>query len=733
MRFNLPVKLRGTSGLTMFFIALLLMLSANTLAQKKDSVEIYDMSLEELMQIEVTTATKTSAKIDEVPSIIDVITGEQIKQRGYQNLAQVLNDIANNHEDRANWGIGEPLNQNVGFGFRFDTGQNILMLFNGQRLNAFLPGNRFGGEEYLLSNIERIEIVRGPGSALYGSNAFTAVVNVITKHVSDKQGDLFDVSTQYIPTSKGFTLGSTLLTGVGKGSISSSFRYLTEKGQNLKIQNSLFGNQTIRDGVDQAIDGEVVYKLGELNIFTKFTKQKRNTFTGFNGVNPSDMEDLKLSMYGYSAGANYNLKTGQKTSIKFSGGWHQDNWTEISLIPIFQVNSDGTQLILDSGGNPILDNVNLYRNGEDINTSFFMDGQGADTRSIDGEIQFTWNYLKKNNIVAGVYMSDDKILNAYRPTELNLIPLQFVPFRTIRDQANNWLFDLSPSRRTVATYAQGDYHITSNFLFSAGARLDLYSGTGVLKEQKYSEFNPRFGFTYLTEGAGSFKVLYGKATRVPNGFETLSSVSILGNPANTAERISTLQIQWTNNWNSFVRTELGGFNSSISNRLETNANLSDELLAQGYIGQFVNVGNNLKQRNNGIDGKIVVKSGRITANMNFTQYFGSDDGRGNAIAYIPNTMVNMDFNISADWLNINFGFNYRGGFKQPASDLRNPVKDYLIGRLNLIASPSSHLSFRLTGKNIFNTQYQYPSSSQSFINHFPARGIELMGGATYSF
>jgi outer membrane receptor for ferrienterochelin and colicin len=125
----------------------------------KDSSDIYTLSLEELMNIKVTTATKAVGKVDAVPAVIEVFTRELIKERGYQTLAQILNDIQGNHEDRSNWGIGEPVNQNVGFGFRFDTGQNMLLLFNGQRLNAFLPGNRFGGEEYLLDNIERIEII----------------------------------------------------------------------------------------------------------------------------------------------------------------------------------------------------------------------------------------------------------------------------------------------------------------------------------------------------------------------------------------------------------------------------------------------------------------------------------------------------------------------------------------------------------------------------------------------
>src|SRR5258707_8509177 len=221
---------------------LFLTCTLDSLAQKGDTIS-YDLSLEELLNIKISTATKTAVGIEEVPAATEVITIEQILQRGYQNLGQVLNDIADNHEDRSNWGIGEPLNQNVGLGFRFDTGQNILLLFNGQRLNAFLPGNRFGGEEYLLNTIERIEIIRGPGSALYGSNAFTAVVNIISKSTINKQSGNVQMGSEYIPTSKGFASAGSVNSSFGKeGFFSGSFRYFTEAGQTLTVSNSLFGN-----------------------------------------------------------------------------------------------------------------------------------------------------------------------------------------------------------------------------------------------------------------------------------------------------------------------------------------------------------------------------------------------------------------------------------------------------------------------------------------------------------
>lgn len=687
--------------------------------------DLFELSLEDLLNLEMTTATKTAGKSDVAPAITEIITSDQILQRGYQNLGQLLNDIANNHQDRSNWGIGEPVHQNVGFGFRFDSGQNILLLFNGQRLNAFLPGNRFGGEEYLLDNIERIEIIRGPGSALYGTGAFTAVINIISKRISTNDEGLARAGVSVTPTAGGLAYTGSLLTPIAKkGSLNAAFRYSKEDGQELQVNNTLFGNQKLKDGINYTYDGEAVMSWANLNVQGKFTKQSRNTFTGFNAVNPTSMDELELYMHAYSLSIDYSKKI-QKSTFKISGGWHNDNWTEVALIPIFAPQ-------ITPGAPPQLDVVDLYRNGENIQTSFFIDGQGAVSRTWDVDGQWTYNYANANNIVLGVYLADDKVIDAVRPSELNLVPLQFYPFREIRDPENNWLFDLNASRQTLAFYAQADYHITKQLYLNVGARFDNFSGTGVLSTQKYSEFNPKMALVFDNEGMGTIKALAGTATRIPNGFETLSSVSILGDPNNTPERIQTYQLQWIKNWKANFRTEVGYFHSSISNRLETNANISDELRANGFIGQFLNVGNGIIQSNNGFDAKVVARFSKTMLQVNMTQYFNSNNGFGESIMYMPFTMLNIDYTVPVKWMSFNVGGNYRGGFEQPINDPREGIKDYFVARLNIVATPTTiPFQFSLMFKNLFNTDYYYPSSSLDFVNHFPARGLDVSIGLTY--
>jgi outer membrane receptor for ferrienterochelin and colicins len=681
----------------------------------------------------ISTATKVATRMDNIPTITEVISAQQIEQRGYRHLSDVLNDIPDNHQDRSNWGIGEPLNQNVGFGLRFDTGQNILILYNGQRLNGFLYGARFGGEEYLLTNIERIEIIRGGGSSLYGANAFTCVVNLISRQsLADGKTSSFDAGVVGNFNAGGIMGHASGIGKVGKeGVLSGALRYGTEEGQSLLVQNNLYGDAKLKDGLRHAIDAELFYKNKSFRIYSKMTDQNRNTFTGFNGVTPADLPQGRLSTFAYSLGTDYTLKASAKSEFKFQGGWHRDNWREVALVPIFRVNANGDSLVRDPQGSPILDNVSIVRNGDNKITPFLIDGQGATTESIDGEVQFTYKYNGFNNIVSGVYLNYDRIVSAERPSEIQLAPLAFAPFKTYSDFSNNWLFDLNASRLNTGVYAQIDYELSKRFLFNAGARLDMFSGTGALN-QSYSSFNPRGGLIYINRETGNFKLMYGEAFRAPNGVEALSSVTILGSPLNRPEQISMLQFQWAKNWGKSWRTELGGFRAEVQNALRTDANISESLQAQAFVGQFINVPGNEKTISNGVDGKVTYAAEKLEFEMNFTKIFGTNNGMGKAIAYVPQTMVNLKVNIPVGWLNINLSANHRADFTKAENDPRAAVGNYTLVNAKLIAKlKNTPIEFSLMGRNLLNADIRYPSSSTSFVNNFPARGVEIIAGVLY--
>jgi len=152
--------------------------------------ELASLSLFDLAKVKVTTASKRLQVVDETPSTVRVISAKQIFDRGYLTLEDALSDLP-----------GFQFRNIVGFNsYTFQRGipnQNnlILVLVDGIQINELNSGGFYGGGQYNLSNIDRIEVVYGPASALYGTNAISGIVNLITKKPEDNKG--FDLSGLY--------------------------------------------------------------------------------------------------------------------------------------------------------------------------------------------------------------------------------------------------------------------------------------------------------------------------------------------------------------------------------------------------------------------------------------------------------------------------------------------------------------------------------------------------------
>jgi outer membrane receptor protein involved in Fe transport len=144
----------------------------------KDTSALDVLSLEELLNVEIVTATKTATKITDVPAATSVITRQDIQRYGYRSLAEALARIpeAYTHFEGHNWGTDFR-----GF-FANNLARRTLYLINGHRINdRFHFGDFYPDVIGDLQDVEQIEVIRGPGAALYGSVAMTGVVNIITR------------------------------------------------------------------------------------------------------------------------------------------------------------------------------------------------------------------------------------------------------------------------------------------------------------------------------------------------------------------------------------------------------------------------------------------------------------------------------------------------------------------------------------------------------------------------
>src|SRR6267378_5798074 len=136
------------------------------------------VSLEELGQIEVTTASKVPVKATRTPAAIYVITHEDIRRSGATSIPEALRlapglEVARTDSDH--WAVGVR-----GFGGQFS--KSLLMMIDGRSVySPLFAGVYWQVQDTLLEDIERIEVIRGPGGTIWGANAVNGVINIITK------------------------------------------------------------------------------------------------------------------------------------------------------------------------------------------------------------------------------------------------------------------------------------------------------------------------------------------------------------------------------------------------------------------------------------------------------------------------------------------------------------------------------------------------------------------------
>jgi iron complex outermembrane receptor protein len=172
-----------------FIVFSMVLLPQCARAQDQDTVfdtkQLLSLSLEELMNIEVHSVSKRPEKLSEAASAVQVITQEDIKRSGATNLPEALRLAPNLQVAQVNshaWLISAR-------GFDAIFSNKLLVLIDGRNVySPLFAGVSWDAQNVLLEDIDRIEVISGPGAALWGANAVNGVVNIITKNANNTQG-----------------------------------------------------------------------------------------------------------------------------------------------------------------------------------------------------------------------------------------------------------------------------------------------------------------------------------------------------------------------------------------------------------------------------------------------------------------------------------------------------------------------------------------------------------------
>src|SRR5437762_12189923 len=179
----MPARVRWRRALV--FSALLA--SAGVGAQTMRVADLADLSIEELGNIQITSVSRHAERLSDAPASVFVITAEDIRRSGATSLPEALRIAPNLEVARVNansYSISAR-------GFNNTAGNKLLVLIDGRAVyTPLFSGVFWDVQDVVLEDVERIEVISGPGATLWGANAVNGVINIITKASGDTQGAL---------------------------------------------------------------------------------------------------------------------------------------------------------------------------------------------------------------------------------------------------------------------------------------------------------------------------------------------------------------------------------------------------------------------------------------------------------------------------------------------------------------------------------------------------------------
>ena len=439
---------------------------------------LFEMSLEELMDIEITGSTKTYKNPLSVPSSVTVFTQKDINQLGVSTLEELKNYVAGFSSRRS---YDNSITQNtVTRGYQSgEAGRDILIIIDGQRLNSNWNGGTSTFDANIaLDNIQRVEFIRGASSSVYGSNAFSAIINLIT--MKDKNQLNIKASTTSVNTSALLSHGSDDL------QVSAFIKGVVDDGNDytgLK-DTSKNGTTTAKDSYkSQNLYLQIKYK--DLSIVASHKKNKVEDFyiIGYldNDASRDILSDYLRMSYDYS-----QEKYTSQVAISYS--YKSDKMRSVYLNP--------------SLGNANADIVEVSTQMEWFNSYAFSSTQniqfGAEFQSIDSkEAKSSYENF------------------AYKET----------------------LFANLGVRNIYSLYFQYQAEFMKNFNFTAGVRYDKYSDFGDSVNPRLALV---YGVTEDTSLKFLYSSAFRAPSKVE--LDTVNNQTIIGNPNLQAENINTYEM-----------------------------------------------------------------------------------------------------------------------------------------------------------------------------------------------
>ncbi|TAK65224.1 TonB-dependent receptor [Methylobacter sp.] len=527
--------MRVEAALIVNCLALMLYCSDSARAASEKMDDFFAMSPAELAATPVTIATGTPMLVSQSAAVTSVITAEQIKSMGATELHEVLETVPGVHASIQ--ALTGDYNYSMR-GIQNASNSQILILLNGTRVTSAYRGTLMIGLELPIEAIQQVEVIRGPGSALYGADAFAGVINIITKKAKDIDGTTVGGRVGDHDSQSGWGQHGTTWAG---WDIATSLQYQHSGGDSGRVVKS--DSQTALDNAlgthashaPGSLDTQYENFNGHLNLQRKHWDIGFWAFSGENGLRAGAAGALDPK--GVINGEQY------VGDVRFSTEDWFENWEFIAhtsylhneLLANFRPFPENSVLPIGSDSNVDLltpSSLILFPQGVISNSD-----QTENIPSI--ELSSIYRGLRNHQLLvsAGFRYEDITVkqLTNFGPGVVD--PRMNVIGGSLTNVTGTPFVFLPSTHRSVWSYVvQDEWRFADDWQLTAGVRYDDYSDFG-------GTVNPRMALVWDINTQMTSKLLYGKAFRAPNFTEqgNQNNPVQLGNKSLKPETINTYE------------------------------------------------------------------------------------------------------------------------------------------------------------------------------------------------
>ena len=668
------------------------LLFSGVLYAEEDFDKFASMSLEELLDVEVYGATLTSQKNKDAPAAVSVFERKQIAQMGIDTLDELMAYVPGFQSYR--------MDEHSMFYTYSSRGRRtssssaeVLVVVDGIKLND----GRIGGavstiSKFPLGWIERVEFIRGGGSALYGSNAMQGVVNIITV----KKENSLELASGSYDRFKGALLGSY---GEDDLQVDLLSNYNRSSGENY-TRNDTF-DKTVPYSQTRTSDP---YKAA--NIYATF--QYANT--QFNYLRSS----TKLKDF-YNLGNIANNVNATEIANDIFALKHSQNFGALKS----KITLQYSQLNTDISGQ-------LSAMGElaTVSSPYSADAAIVDTRLESSEwrgvIENDYTINSNNSAQFGVeyrrvvaptlYASSNFDLAAFAQKNLPIASSQNMDILTVVQRKN--------TQETFALYAQYQTKAREDLLLTFGARYDNYKGLD-------TQLSYKTAAVYQLNDAQTLKAIYAKSFRAPNTNELYLENNPIrtGNPNLKSENIQNIDLIWMGSWKQTTIWSLGYFENHYNNAIVEIENPN----AKGSI--FKNIAQDPVK---GFELELQYQPSLKWMFRGTYTYFNELPD----LSYRESEhLLSLTGNYHYEKLNLNLSGVYNGSreYAVGAESNRFAISPYWLVDAKASYQLYPTLNLFAQGKNILDETYVTPPQTNISSDGIPNRGLEILIGGVWSF